>query len=125
MEVCRITVPIDPLPISENRIGGAPRGLKILRKKEVMDACGWAWLDAGAPKTDQKVILHLIVRRLARMDQNNIWGAMKWPIDALFKGRITKDDNETRLICGHIEQQVGEQYRLKPEVVFIVETVEP
>jgi hypothetical protein len=123
-EVCRITVPIDPLYTSENRIGGASRAMRRIRIQQVKDACGWAWIAAGSPKAGGPVILHLVVRRLAKMDQNNIWGGLKWAIDALFKGRVTPDDNEKHLVCGHIEQQVGEQYRHKPEVVFIVETLE-
>jgi hypothetical protein len=121
MEIARITVPIDPNATNPNRIGGANRYVQSRAKRAAWLAARSAWVKAGRPKAFNTVVVHLIVRRLRVMDEQNIWAALKSACDGLFVNAICDDDSPKNLRIGHIEQQTGKRFEKNPEVVFIVE----
>lgn len=123
MEICRLTIPIDPNTLSVNASKKRKLRENLSLKRRVFESCRYAWIEAGRPTATGRVILHLIVRRGREMDTPNIWGGMKVPIDALFVGAITPDDRPKYLELGHIEQQIDKKFAVKPEVVFIVESL--
>jgi hypothetical protein len=124
MEVCRITLPADPATLSPNAVKKRRfREVLQLRRKAWMDA-RVCWQLAGRPVADGPVIVHLVVRRAREMDEDNIIAGLKNHRDGLFVGAITPDDKPKYVRLGHIEQQIKPEYKLKPEVVFIVETLE-
>lgn len=124
MEVCRITIPVDPNYTSPNRSGGRHWSTQGKRKEIAYNAAFSCWHNAGRPKATGPVRYHLIVRRGRVMDEDNIHSGLKACRDALFNHAITPSDSAKWVTIGSITQETGKQYGKRPEVVFIVETIE-
>jgi hypothetical protein len=121
-EICRIKIYFDLIKLSPNRLLGlhwskARRGLKA----KVKDAALWSWYQAGRPRSTVPVSVFVISRRARRLDDDNLFSMLKWFRDALFKKAITPDDSPKWFeYIGRPRQEVGKQYKLKPEIEFIV-----
>lgn len=123
-ELCRITVPMDPKASCRNRVEGGPPKLRRFVKRQQQTDARWAWIQAGKPKAKRKVRLDVIVRRGAEIDEGSVWEGLKYAIDSLFVNCILPDDRPRYLKYGDIEQETGPQFKLKPEVVFIVSEID-
>jgi hypothetical protein len=119
MEVCRITLPIDPNLTSPNR---NPGWRKLAKLKSIAHTTARiCWVKAGRPQVDFPIIVHYIVRRGTAMDDDNIIAGLKPVRDGLFKDAITPDDSAVWVKTGDVTQEIGPMWKKAPEVIAIVE----
>lgn len=117
-----ITVPFDAHRLSLNqRLHWRERHR---RTQAVKEAARWAWKAAGCPQSPVPVRVSMIVRRGRTIDHDNAITGTKAARDGLFNGAITPNDGPQWLTLGAVTQEVGKQWRGKPEVVFIIEPLE-
>lgn len=120
MEICRITVPLDPAPLSPNRMNGRHWRSATILKAKARDAAQWAWYSAGRQRARVPVIVSVIVRRGRVLDDDNLKASLKCVIDALFKGAVTPDDSLKYFELGALKQETGKIWKGREEIVFIV-----
>ncbi len=117
-ELCRIIVPVDVNDANPNRIRNLRQRMSVTRLHR--DTARLCWLRAGKPTSSKPVEIDIIVRRGRRLDQLNIWAAMKHIVDGIFVKALTPDDSEKWLTPGKIEQQIERRFTYTPEVEIIV-----
>lgn len=88
--------------------------------KRARRAGRFAWEDSGWPESDARVILDVVVHRAHRLDQANIWSALKQVLDGVFVDGLTRDDNEKWLVLGSVKQEIAPEWKGKEQVVFLV-----
>lgn len=119
MEICRLILPIDPGPMSPNKRTNWRKLAKL--KSDAWKAARWIWLEAGKPKSDVPIRVSYIVRRARRLDDDNAILGLKSARDALFNDAITPNDTPDWVLTAGLDQEIGPQWKARPETVVIVE----
>lgn len=98
---------------------------KIKANTAARRAGRYAWYDAGRPESDAPVIVDVVVQRARKLDQANIWAALKGPMDGMFVDGLTPDDNEQWLTLGTITQEPDPKWKDHERVLFHVRRATP
>ena len=117
-ELCRLIVPVDINDANPNRLRNLRQRMRVTKLHR--DTARLSWLRAGKPVATGRVEIDLIVRRGRRLDQSNVWSAMKHILDGIFNRALTPNDSEKWLRLGGIEQQIERRYTYMPEVEIVV-----
>lgn len=121
LELCRLIVPVDVNDANPNRLRSLRQRMRVTKLHR--DTARLIWLRAGKPRSTGPVEIDLIVRRGRRLDQLNIWAAMKHVVDGIFVKGLTPDDSEKWLRPGKVEQQIERRFTYMPEVEIIVRQI--
>lgn len=99
-------------------------------KKDAQEAARYGWMLAGRPVFTERVRVSIIVRRARVIDQDNAWAACKPLVDQIFNAKrnagegALPDDSQKWLELGSVTLQTGKAWKLRPEVVFVVEVAQ-
>lgn len=118
-----IIVPLDIALLDENRNSRKHYGIRTKQKNKAGLDTRNCWLAAGRPTTKPDhwpVTVDVIYRRSNLFDDGNIWGALKRPIDALFKAGATPDDDRRFFKTGEIHPVIAKCYQGDPEIEFVI-----
>lgn len=123
-----ITVRWDPATTSPNRLVGKKKGHIGRLVGSARQAAAEGYLLAGRPQIAGKVRVSLIVRRGRTMDDDGVWGGLKWCRDQLFNRTkyghgVTPDDSPRWFVGGGITWETGAQWKGREQVVYIVEEI--
>jgi hypothetical protein len=91
------------------------------RTQAAREAARLAWLAAGSPVSDAPVVLHAILRRARRIDDDNAWGCLKALRDGVFTDGVTPNDSPAWVSMGTLRQQAEKRWKGREEVIFIIQ----
>ncbi len=119
MQVCKLILPLDANDMNPNNRRRLRDWISIKTRHKFTARV--VWLQAGKPVSLSPVIVSVTIRRGRMLDEDNVWASLKAVFDGLFKNAITPDDSPQWVKLGTLTQEVGKQWKLKPEIEIVVE----
>lgn len=114
-----LSIPYDPQLLSPNlRLHWRTRAK---RTKAAREAARLAWIAAGRPTSAVPVVLHAIIRRARRIDDDNAWGCLKAIRDGVFTDGFTPNDSPAWVQMGTLKQHAEKYWKGREEVILIVQ----